>query len=166
MQESQQQLHIIQNVPFEYGKRKTRRSSDPNALHDLRIRRCNHLKVTNKWVSLDEDSSRATKTHAEEFGRTDGENLRIFAEADETTEQGERVGQGMTAGTTYMVDTPASMADESMSARRRNALEKEILSAVGYLQHCRPIRKAKSTTGAVYCPSVLYDGCVTVRAKS
>ena len=60
---------------------------------------------------------------------------------------------------TYMVETPASIADDRVNA---NVAVSILLSLATkpreYIQHCKPIKKAKRTTGAVYCPSALYDG--------
>lgn len=60
---------------------------------------------------------------------------------------------------THIVDTPASMADESVSAVERISFAP--MPTAVYSQHCNPMRKAKSMTGAVYCPSTLYAGWVS-----
>ena len=64
---------------------------------------------------------------------------------------------------TYIVDTPASIAEESVSAVQGVlAVRTRDRERGGSVQHCKPMRKAKRTTGAVYCPSALYDGWVSV----
>lgn len=55
--------------------------------------------------------------------------------------------------TTYMVDTPASIAEESVKANKK-VITRTITNRKN-LQHCSPIRNANKTTGAVYWPSAL-----------
>ena len=60
---------------------------------------------------------------------------------------------------THIVDTPASIADDSVSADEgEQAISARLgrhLNATYYLQHWSPIKNANSNTGAVYCPSAL-----------
>ena len=71
------------------------------------------------------------------------------------------------AMTLYIVDTPASMAEDRVKANNKalSICNEVVITFARYLQHCKPIKNAKRSTGAVYCPSVLYDGCVTRKGK-
>lgn len=67
---------------------------------------------------------------------------------------------------TYIVETPASIAEDRVSAvKDRHQRTCRRARKLGYAQHCKPIRNANKMTGAVYCPSVLYDGCVYRRYR-
>lgn len=65
-----------------------------------------------------------------------------------------------------MVETPASMADDSVRAMKAISVNGKRRTTKTHedIQHCKPMRKANKTTGAVYCPSTLYAGCVSKRA--
>lgn len=55
---------------------------------------------------------------------------------------------------THIVETPASIADESVSAEE--LVKSYVFGKVDrYSQHWTPIKKENSNIGAVYCPSVL-----------
>ena len=85
----------------------------------------------------------------------------VFAEANKAIEAPTQLA--LTRGVhkdqskqTYIVETPASIADESVSAvsgqyQRPVSRNIEALD----VQLWRPMRNANSTTGAVYCPSAL-----------
>lgn len=102
-------------------------------------------------------------TYAEEFGCTNGKYLRVFAETNESVSK--RLADCCDVlhapGPAYIVETPASMAEDNIRAERHACQQRDQMMRAVCSQHCRPIKKAKRTTGAVYWPSELYDGCVT-----
>lgn len=55
---------------------------------------------------------------------------------------------------TYIVETPASIAEERVNAVNviSNGKQSWVGGGGGYIQHINPMKNANRMTGAVYCP--------------
>ena len=84
--------------------------------------------------------------------------MRIFSKTNETVQFNEKKTKGVLV-IPYIVDTPASIAEDIVNAGEGSGTvarcEKKDI------QQTTPIKNANNTRGTVYCPLALNDGEVT-----
>jgi hypothetical protein len=87
--------------------------------------------------------------------------MRVFSETNESSKQSVREGFAVIIEA-YIVETPASIADDRVNATGGDKLKARSHHRKVYVQHWIPIKNARRRTGAVYCPRSLYAGWVSV----
>jgi hypothetical protein len=86
--------------------------------------------------------------------------LRIFSKADKSGSIDDIVNIGQWSTNTYIVDTPASIAEDIVKAVKEisnSNMEDEQVC----IQQTTPIKNANNTKGTVYWPLALKEGEVT-----